>query len=566
MEIAAHTLRTDPIELHPEVVRLQGRLAETERVLTETEQFLAERDQRIEQLLDYIALLKRQRFGPSSERVSPDQLGLFDEAELEALIGDLEQEVVAPPPPPTPETPAQPAKAKPVRKPLPEHLPRIERVIDLAPEDKQALGEDWTLIGYDSAEQLAIIPRQPYVIVTLRAKYAPRHPEATGGEEGVVIAPRAPQILPKAIAHSSLLADIVVAKYADALPLYRQERIFARDGLDIPRQTMAGWILGLNEPLKPLMAAMKALLYTGAVLHIDETRVQVLCEPGRKATQQSYMWVYCGGPPGRAVILFDYAETRGGSAPRAFLGGPTEPGADPPLGHLYLLTDAYSVYSPLALELGVLDHAACWAHVRRKFVEAAAGRSQSAAAHQMVGLIGKLYAVERGLKDAAPEERKRERDLHSRPILDAIKAWLDEKAPKAAPKGLLGKAIAYALNLWPQLITFLQDGHIPIDNNLAENAIRPFALGRKNWMFSASPAGAKASATLYSLIESAKANALEPRAYLGFLFERLPLAKTPADIAALLPQNLCPEDIRPAPVNLPSPTTDPAAPSSPRQA
>jgi len=561
MEMAAKTVQLDPIEPHPEVVRLQSRLAETE-------QFLAERDQRIEQLLDYIALLKRQRFGPSSERVSLDQLGLFDEAELEALIGDLEQEVVAPPPPPTPEPPAQPAKAKPVRKPLPAHLPRIERVIDLAPEDKQTLGEDWMLIGYDSAEQLAIIPRQPYVIVTLRAKYAPRHPEVTGGEEGVRIAPRAPQILPKAIAHSSLLADIVVAKYADALPLYRQEQIFARDGLDIPRQTMAGWILGLSEPLKPLMAAMKALLYTGPVLHIDETRTQVLFEPGREASQQSYMWVYRGGPPGRPVIVFDYSQTRGGAAPRAFLRGPptTEPGADPPLGPLYILTDGYGVYSTLALELGVLGHAACWAHVRRKFVEAAAGRSHNAAAHQMVGLIGKLYALERELKDVPPEERKRERDLHSRPILDAIKAWLDEKAPKAAPKSLLGKAIAYALNLWPQLTTFLQDGHIPIDNNPAENAIRPFALGRKNWMFSASPAGAKASATLYSLIESAKANALEPRAYLAFLFERLPLARTPADIAALLPQNLCAEDIRPAPVHLPSPTTDPGAPASPRQA
>ncbi len=203
--------------------------------------------------------------------------------------------------------------------------------------------------------------------------------------------------------------------------------------------------------------------------------------------------------------------------------------------------------------------------MRRKFVEAAAGRSHNAAAHQMVGLIGKLYALERELKDVSPEERKRERDLHSRPILDAIKAWLDEKAPKAAPKSLLGKAIAYALNLWPQLTTFLQDGHIPIDNNLAENAIRPFALGRKNWMFSASPAGAKASATLYSLIESAKANGLEPRAYLGFLFERLPLAKTASDIAALLPQNLCAEDIRPVPVNLSSPDIAPGAPSTPRR-
>lgn len=546
MEMAVHTLQTNPIELHPEVVRLRDRLVETEQQYT---QVLAERDQRIEQLLDYIALLKRQRFGPSSERVSPDQLALFDEAELEALVGELEQQ--APPAPSAADTAPAP-KARPVRKPLPEYLPRVERIIDLAPEDKQALGEDWVCIGYDKAEQLAIIPRQPYVIVTLRAKYAPLHPEASGGEEGVVIAPRAPQILPKAIAHSSLLADIVVAKYADALPLYRQERIFARDGLDICRQTMAGWIVALDTPLNPLMAAMKGLLYAGPVLHIDESRLQVLCEPGREASQQSFMWVYRGGPPGRPVIVFDYSETRGGAAPRAFLCGPPgcEPGSDPPLGQLYLVTDGYGVYSSLALDLGALGHAACWAHVRRKFVEAAAGRSHSAPAHQMVALIGKLYTLERRLADLSAEERKRERDLHSRPILDAIKAWLDEKAPRVAPQSLLGKAIAYALNLWPQLTTFLQDGHISIDNNPAENAIRPFALGRKNWMFSASPGGAKASATLYSLIESAKANGLEPRAYLVFLFERLPLAKTPQDIAALLPQNLCADDICTAPVNL----------------
>jgi len=208
------------------------------------------------------------------------------------------------------------------------------------------------------------------------------------------------------------------------------------------------------------------------------------------------MWVYRGGSPTRPVILFDYSQTRSGAAPRAFLHGLA-------LERVYLLTDAYSVYSPLALELGMLDHAACWAHVRRKFVEAAAGRSHTAAAHQMVGLIGKLYTLERSFKDLSPEGRKRERDLHSRPLLGAIKAWLDETVARVLPKSLLGKAIAYTLGIWAQLTTFLQDGHIPIDNNPAENAIRPFVMGRKNWLFSATPRGARASATLYSLIEDA---------------------------------------------------------------
>jgi len=190
MEMAAHSLPSDPIELHAEVIRLRDRLVEMEQ---KHAQVLADRDRQIQHLLEKIMLLRHQRFGPSSDRISPDQLGLFNEAELEAAIEALEQQVapLIEAPIPTPEAVPPAPKAKPVRKPLPEHLPRVERIIDLAPEDKQALGEDFGLIGYDSSEQLAIIPRQPYVIRTLRAKYAPRHPERAAGAEGVIIAPRA---------------------------------------------------------------------------------------------------------------------------------------------------------------------------------------------------------------------------------------------------------------------------------------------------------------------------------------------------------------------------------------
>ncbi len=189
--------------------------------------------------------------------------------------------------------------------------------------------------------------------------------------------------------------------------------------------------------------------------------------------------------------------------------------------------------------------------MRHKFVEAAEGRKHTAAAHQMVALIGLLYAVERDCRNLTPQEREAVRECRSRPILEKIKAWLDEKAPKALPKGLLGMAIAYTLNLWSELNTFLDDGHIEIDNNIAENAIRPFVIGRKNFLFSGSPRGAEASATLHSLIETAKANGLEPRAYLIHLFEQLPKAKTPEEIAALLPMNLKPEDLSTEPIDLP---------------
>jgi len=521
-------------------------LKEKDKAIEEQKEALSEREQHIQQLLDYITLLKRKRFGPSADRIPADQLKLFDEAELEALIAELEAGLEEPTPPESKAPASEKPKAKPRRQPLPEHLPRVERVIDLPEADKQAMGSDWTFIGYDESEQLAVIPRQPYVILFKRAKYVPVNDEVSGAEQGVVIAPRAPQILPKAIGHSSLIADVVVGKFVDALPLYRQEKIFAREGIDISRQTMAGWMIALDEKLNPLMAAMKAVLYQGRVIHIDETRLQVLNEPGREATQQSYMWVYRGGPPKQPVIWFQYAETRSGEVPREFLfpdGVAPAAGSDPPPG-VYILTDGYSAYNALARELGIAGHAACWAHVRRKFVEAAQGRKNTAAAHQMVALIGKLYAIERELRDNSPAERKAAREARSKPILDKIKAWLDEKAPKVLPKGLLGQAIAYALGLWPQLITFLEDGHIPIDNNLAENAIRPFVVGRKNFLFSGSPRGAQASATLYSLIETAKANGLEPRAYLTFLFERLPEARTPAALDTLLPQNLTTDDLK----------------------
>jgi len=546
MQSAASQLVQDPLELRDAVLRLQEQLAESERQRAEHEQALKDREQHIQQLLDYITLLKRKRFARSADRIPADQLKLFDEAELEVLIAELEEDLEESTAPQTkPSAPEKP-KAKPVRRPLPEHLPRVDRIIDLPEAEKQAMGSKWTFIGYDESEQLAVIPRQPYVIRFKRAKYVPVNEEVPGAEQGVVIAPRAPQILPKAIGHSSLIADVVVGKFVDALPLYRQEKIFAREGIDISRQTMAGWMIQLDEKLTPLMAAMKGVLYQGRVIHIDETRLQVLEEPGREATQQSYMWVYRGGPPEKPVIWFQYAETRSGDVPREFLfpgGVVPAAGSDPPPG-ISILTDGYSAYNALAREAGIAGHAACWAHVRRKFVEAAAGRKNTAAAHQMVALIGKLYVVERELRDNSPAERKAARAVRSTPILDKIKAWLDEKATKVLPKGLLGKAIAYTLGLWPQLTTFLEDGHIPIDNNLAENAIRPFVVGRKNFLFSGSPAGAQASATLYSLIETAKGNGLEPRAYLTFLFERLPEAKTPAAVKALLPQNLATDDLK----------------------
>ena len=361
MQSVAAQSPQDPLDLHAEVLRLQDCLAESER---EHEQALKEHEQRIEQLLDYITLLKRKRFGSSADRIPASQLKLFDEAELEALIADLEEEAEPPATGPAKKPAPEKPKDKPVRRPLPAHLPRVERILDLPEAEKQAMGSDWTFIGYDESEKLAVIPRQPYVIVFKRAKYVPIHEDVPGAEQGVLIAPRAPQILPKAIAHSSVLADVVAGKFVDALPLYRQEKIFAREGIELSRQTMAGWMIQLETKLTPLMTVMKELLFTSRVVHIDETRLQVLQEPGREASQQSYMWVYVGGPPERPVVWYQYADTHSGEVPLGFLS-PSQtdpPGTDPPPGAFYILSDGYAAYNALAKEPRVLGHAACWAH------------------------------------------------------------------------------------------------------------------------------------------------------------------------------------------------------------
>ena len=350
------SLPDDPVQLKAEVVQLRDAVKEKEHALTE-------KAQRIEQLLDYILLLRKRQFGAKADRVNKDQVSLFDEAELEQLLAELDVPSDADENESGSQKNAKGEKKKPVRRPLPANLDRIEKIIDLSDQEKAAMGDDWTLIGYDTSEQLAVIPRQHYVIAFKRAKYAPNNDKVTGAEQGIKIAPRPDQILPKSIAHSSVIADVVVRKYVDGLPLYRQETIYRRDGIDLSRQTMSGWMIQLHEQLTPLMAVMKRLLYQGRVIHIDETRLQVLNEPGRENTQVSYMWVYGGGPPGSPVIWYQYADTRSGDVPVDFLF----PEEGLPNGEMYLVTDGYDGYNALSDSPAILGHGLCWAHYLESF-------------------------------------------------------------------------------------------------------------------------------------------------------------------------------------------------------
>ena len=340
-------------------------IQQKDSLLIEQNQQIQEKDQEIEQLLLMLHLMRQKRFGRSSEAFNPDQLHIFDETQLENLLKPdeaPEDESVAV------ESAATAPKKKPRRRPLPAHYKRIERIIDLSDEEKAEMGGDWVLIGYDSSEQLSVTPRQHYVIVTKRARYAPVNDTVAGAEDGIRTAPRPDQIIPKSIAHGSVIADAIGNKFIDGLPFYRQAKRYQGEGVDLSRQTMSGWVVQLIDPLTPLLKCLKRGLYEGPVLHLDETRFQVLGEADRENTQKSYMYVYKGGPPGKPVVWYDYADNKGSRVPIDFLFPDNEP--IPESTSMVLVTDDYSGFNELAAHEAIKGHAACWAHTRRKYVSA----------------------------------------------------------------------------------------------------------------------------------------------------------------------------------------------------
>jgi transposase len=294
---------------------------------------------------------------------------------------------------------------------------------------------------------------------------------------------------------------LLSTKYVDGTPLYRFEKILNRHGIHIPRQTLARWVIQCGDHLQPLLNLMRDMLLDSPVIHCDETRVQVLKEPGREPSSQSWMWVQTGGPPDRPVILFDYTSSRAQEVPLRLLAGYRG----------YLMTDDYAGYNAVAAQAGV-ERLACWAHARRKFVEAqkVQPKGKTGRADIALGMINKLYGIERGLKDVSDEQRHHGRQQHSLPLLAQLRAWLEKTQPQVTAQNALGKAVNYLASNWSRLERYVEAGHLPIDNNAAERAIRPFVIGSKNWLFSDTPKGATASAQIYSLIETAKANGQEP--------------------------------------------------------
>ena len=482
---------------------------------------LAHRD-RIQLLEEQIILFNHGKFGKSSEK-SSQQAELFDETECEADDeGPLMAEVVEE------ESQAKLAtKAKSGRKPLPQSLPRIRIVHDLTDAEKTCeCGCQKTCIGEDTSEQLDIIPAVIQVLVHARKKYACKQ-----CEDGVQIAALPEQPIPKSNASPGLLAHIAVAKYQDALPLYRLETIFKRLNIHLPRNTQANWMIKGTQLLQPIYNLLNDQLLSSGYIHMDETTVQVLNEPGKTAESKSYMWVRRTGDVDHPIVLFDYHPHRSGDVVTLLLGDYQG----------YLQTDDYGSYLKIGASVGV-THLGCMAHARRKFIDAQkvmpSKKGKVSKADVAVEMIAVLYRIEARIKDKTATERYSVRQQKSIPQLNKIRAWLDKALENTLPKGKAGVAIAYMHKNWKKLTAYTQDGRLNIDNNPVENAIRPFAIGRKNWMFSDSQSGAKASAMYYSIIETAKACGLEPFMYLRALFTQLPSCKTVEDYELLLPWNI----------------------------
>ncbi|WP_122521494.1 IS66 family transposase [Pseudomonas viridiflava] len=484
------------------------------------EQMLLEREKskgRIVHLEEENALLRQRLFGRKSEQtadpVTP-QLALFNEAEsvVEAIDENAEEGVVTP------------AKRRGKRKPLPADLPRIEVIHELPEHELTCVcGCRKHAIGEEVSEQLEIVPMQIRVIKHVRKVYGCRDCETAP-----VTADKPAQLIEKSMASPSVLAMLLTTKYVDGLPLHRFEKVLGRHGIYISRQTLARWVIQCGDHFQPLLNLMRDSLLASRVIHCDETRVQVLKEPDREPSSQSWMWVQTGGPPNQPVILFDYSTSRAQEVPMRLLDGYRG----------YVMTDDYAGYNALGAQAGV-ERLGCWAHARRKFVEAqkVQPKGKTGRADIALNLINKLYGIERDLKASSSADRKNGRHEHSLPILAQLKSWIEKTQPQATAQNALGKAISYLASNWSKLERYVEEGYLPMDNNAAERAIRPFVIGRKNWLFSDTPKGATASAQLYSLVETAKANSQEPYEWLRHALERLPTATSVEDYEALLPWN-----------------------------
>jgi len=472
------------------------------------------RQLKIEQLTHEMAVLKRWKFAARSEQLHGVQGSLLDEAieaDLEALAAELDALR------PAKDTP--PPKDQPKRAPLPAHLPRV----DVRHEPEVTVcgcGCAMKRIGEDVSEKLGYTPGVFQVERHIRGKWACAQCQT------LIQAPVPPQVIDKGLATAGLLAQVLVAKYADHQPLYRQEGIFGRAGVTIPRSTLAQWVGACGVHLQPLVDALRALLLERPVLHADETPVAMLA-PGKGKTHRAYLWSYGSTQfDSLRAVVYDFTESRAGLHAKAFLEGWSGK----------LVCDDYSGYK--ALFAAGITEVGCLAHARRKFHDLWANH-QSAVAEEALKHFAALYEVEQQVRELSCDERQRIRQLQARPIADKFHDWLHLQRQKSTEGTAIAKSINYSLGRWQALMRYLDDGALPIDNNWLENRIRPIALGRSNWLFAGTLRAGKRAAAAMTLIQSARLNGHDPYRYLKDVLERLP-TQPASRIGELLPHSWTP--------------------------
>lgn len=461
---------------------------------------------------------RAKRFGPSSEQTPFDQLSFFNEAEAEVYGKVLNEPFLSDVKPP------RNLKKK-------GHKDKITRPLPTTVIDYRLTGEDTVCskcgatlqeMKTEIRKELKVIPAQIQVTEHVQHVYVCRSCDREGTASNIVYAPMPNPVLRNSLASPSMIAHIMNRKYVEAIPLYRQEQQFKKYGIQISRQTLANWMIKSSEHhLKPLYDLMHRELVSKSVLHADETVLEVLCEPGRDATNDSYMWLYRTSGDSVPIVLYDYKPGRSGDYPKEFLKGFKG----------YLHTDGYAGYHKLSESKdgkpADVIQVGCWAHARRKWDEALKGVTDKEGVNAIniqTGLeyCNTLFRLEKELKELSPEERYARRIEEAKPVIEAYFGWVKSMESKVVPKSLIGQAVTYSINQQKYLVGYLLDGRLEISNNRAERSIKPLVIGRNNWLFSNTPKGADASAVIYSIVETAKENNLNPFPYLEYLFERLP--------------------------------------------
>jgi transposase len=504
---------SEAVDLPDDIEALKGMVLEHGEKLKAAQVLLISQKLELERLRFEIACLKRAKYGRSSEQLDTKIL------QMQLTLEDLEASLAATPGALRPPTKAPPVK--PVRRALPAHLPRQE-IVHESSCNCPACGGELRRLGEDVSEMIEYVPGRYQVIRHVRPKYS------CAACEKIVQAAAPSRPIARGLAGPGFLAHVLVSKYADHLPLYRQSQIYAREGLELDRSTLADWVGGASELLEPLIASLGRYVLGAQKVHGDDTPVPVLC-PGRGSTKQGRLWTYVrddrpAGSTESPAVLFRYSPDRKGERPQAHLASFTG----------VLQADAYAGFDRLYGER--IQEAACWAHVRRKFYEIHLAHSSPIAA-EALERIGKLYEIESEIRGKLPDERRSVRQARAGPKLEALHTWLHTNLSSLSRKSELALAIRYALSHWLALTRYRDDGRLEIDNNAAERALRAVALGRKNWLFAGSDDGGERAAAIYSLLGTAKLNGIEPEGYLRYVLERI--ADHPVNrIEELLPWNV----------------------------